>query len=193
MESSQSESESESESGRWEAGRRGAKEKTYRSEGRGKEKELLVVGMMGGMFDDEVTDVVLIFDFLRALFFGTAFASSGSFVDSSSRMMVTDGKSREILSNDTKSESTCLASSSPSTSMLLLTAALLCWTSLESFLIERVMVFVSLNMRGGGMAPISLNVTSTGDTSPVRDPFTLLNLRSLHLKRHYEPELAMKR
>lgn len=40
------------------------------------------------------------------------------------------------------------------------------------------MVFVSLNMRGGGMAPISLNVTSTGETSPARDPFTL-NFKSL--------------
>ena len=46
---------------------------------------------------------------------------------------------------------------------------------------ERVIVLLSLNILGGGIAPISLKVTLTGETNPVREPLTLKFFNSLFL------------
>lgn len=133
MESSQSESESCEDWSllwsEWEAGGRGVNEKTYLSAGRGTEKVAVVVQLFAGMFDEEVTaaaaaaDELLNFDFLRTLFFGTADEFSGSFVDSSSRIIVTDGCESRSKGTNWFSLSAFMASPSPSTSIRLQTDA----------------------------------------------------------------------
>jgi len=110
--------------------------------------------------------------FLSALFDGTA-DILGSLAGTSSSIMVTMGWSggRVCFS--------FLKCCSESSSMI--EVRIFVSDVKGSLRIESVIVLLSLNILGGGITPVSLKVTLTGDTRPVRDPLTLKFFKSRFL------------